>query len=254
MITLNASRRRAGCLSDFLFDQFMSSDLSASSAAEDVRAHLASCYRCRNRLAELEAIEAPPFEDLFAQSLKRKSRRNATRLAIPAMALAAAAALVIGVREKRNAEAPAVTRSKGVLSLDLVRRGSSGEVTRPAQGEAVFPGDALRFEVTAARAGFVTVLGLDAAGAVTVYAPTSESTFHLEAGAPTVLPGSVVADETLGPERIVALHCAKPSSLDELQAAARRALSQAGGNPLRVKELGTPCSETSFIIDKRERP
>jgi len=254
MTALNASRRRAGCLSDLLFDQLMAGDLAANSAAADVRAHLASCDRCRNRLAEFEAIEAPTFEDLFAQSLERKPPRNATRLAIPAVVLAAAAALVLGVREKRNAEVPAVTRSKGVLSLDLVRRGSSGEVTRPAQGGAVFRGDALRFEVTAARAGFVTVLGLDAAGAVTVYAPTSESTIHLEAGAPTVLPGSVVADGTLGPERIVAVHCAKPSTLDELQEAARRALSQAGGNPLRVTELGTPCSETSFIIDKRERP
>jgi Domain of unknown function (DUF4384) len=254
MSTLTGRRRPAGCLSDFLFDRLIASDLAGDAAAEDVRAHLASCARCRNRLAEFEAVEAPAFGSVFAQSLERKPRREAARWTLPAIALAAAAVLVVSARVQRNAESPAATRTKGLLSLDLVLRRTSGEVTRPAQGETVFPGDALRFEVTAARGGFVAVLGLDAAGAVTVYAPVSESTSHLEAGAPTVLPGSVVADSTLGPERIVAVLCTKLTALDHLRQAALRALSQAGGDPQRVGGLGTPCTETSFMIDKRNRP
>jgi hypothetical protein len=253
MSALEARRRPAGCLSDFLFDRLIANDLAGDPAAEDVRAHLASCARCRNRLAEFEAVEAPPFGKVFAQSLESKPLREATRWTLPAIALAAAAALVVSFRIKQNDE-PAATRTKGVLSLDLVLRRPSGEVTRPAQGETVFPGDALRFEVTSARPGFVAVLGLDAAGAVTVYAPVSESTIHLEAGTPTVLPGSIVADSTLGPERIVAVLCAQLPPFDELRQAALRALSQAGGDPHRVTRLGTPCSESSFLIDKRDRP
>jgi hypothetical protein len=202
-------------------------------------------------LAALEAVEAPSFGNVFARSTERQPRRGTT-WTVSAIALAAAA--VLAVRIKRNDAPPAGTRAKGVLSLDLVLRSASGEVTRPARGASVFPGDALRFEVTAARPGFVTVLGLDAAGAVTVYAPASASPIQLEAGAPTVLPGSIVADGILGPERIVAALCDKPPPTDEMRQAALRALSRAGGDPQRVTELGTSCSETAFLIDKRERP
>ena len=254
MITVKAPRTPAGCISDFVFDRLTANDLVGDAAEENVRAHLASCARCQNRLTEFEAVEAPLFGNIFAQALERKPRRDSTGWTMPAIALAAAVALVVSARVERNDQLAAATRTKGALSLALVLRRPSGEVTRPAQGDTVLPGDALRFEVTAARPGFVTVLGLDAAGAVTVYAPASASPIQLEAGAPTVLPGSIVADGTLGPERIVAALCDKPPPMDEMRQAALRALSRAGGDPQRVTELGTSCSETAFLIDKRERP
>jgi hypothetical protein len=263
MSTVDARRRPVGCLSDFMFDRLMANALAGDLGAEDVRSHLGSCARCRNRFASFEAVEVPPFENLFRQrlphehkpnDLEAKPRRGPRRWTLPAILLAAAAALVVGARVPRSEEPSAQTRTKGALSLDLVLRRPSGEVTRPEQGGAVFPGDALRFEVTAAEPGFVIVLGLDAAGAVTVYAPASESTIQLEASARTVLPGSIVADKTLGPERIVAVLCAQPQNSNELRQTAVRALSQAGGDPQRVSNLGTACSETSFMIDKRARP
>ena len=261
MSTVEARRRPAGCLSDFTFDRLMA--MMADPAAEDARAHLASCARCRNRLARVRSGPGTFFRKPRSRgtshtrtSPKPSSKGSpwARRWTMPAVALAAAAALVVSARVKRSDEPLVETRTKGALSLDLVLRRPSGEVTRPAQGGDVFPGDALRFEVTAAQPGFVTVLGLDAAGAVTVYAPASESTIHLEPSARTVLPGSIVADNTLGPERIVALLCAQSQNSNELRQAALRALSQAGGDPQRVSDLGTACSETSFMIDKRARP
>jgi hypothetical protein len=253
MSTLEAPRRSAGCLSDFMFDRLTANDLAGDPAEQGVRAHLASCARCRNRLTEFEAVEAPLFGNIFAQALETKPRRNSTRWTLPAMALAAAAALVVSARVRRNDELTATTRTKGVLSLDLVLRRPSGETTRPAQGDTVLPGDALRFEITPAHAGFVTVLGLDAAGVVSVYAPASESKIQLEPGARTVLPGSIVADRTLGPERIVALLCTQARPVDELRRAGLRALSHAGNDPQRVTTLETPCGETSFMIVKRDR-
>jgi hypothetical protein len=205
-------------------------------------------------LAEFGAVEAPRFGDVFAESLESRPTHPAKRWTMPAIALAAAAAFVVSVRAKWSDEPPSATRTKGMVSLGVVLRRPSGDVSRPTPGEAVFPGDALRFEITAARPGFVTVLGLDAAGAVAVYAPAAESTIRLEAGMPTILPGSIVADSTLGPERIVAVLCAQAPVLDDLREAAVHALTQARGDPRRVTELGTSCSETSFMIDKRERP
>lgn len=263
MSMVEVRRRPAGCLSDFTFDRLMANELASDPAAENARVHLASCARCRKRFLEFEAVQAPSFENLGwphiaheynPEAPEAKPSRGARRWTMPAVALAAAAALAVSARVNRSDQPFVETRTKGTLSLDLVLRRSSGEVTRPAQGGNVFPGDGLRFEVTAAQPGFVTILGLDAVGAVTVYAPTSESTIHLEAGARTVLPGSIVADNTLGPERIMALLCAQPQKSNELRQAALRALSQAGDDPQRVSNLGTACSETSFMIDKRARP
>ena len=254
MSMLAAPRRPAGCVSDFLLDRLIADDGAGDPDAANIRAHLASCPRCSNRLAELESVEAPSFRNLFAHSIERKPPRRAGRWTMATIAVTAAAGLVFSARIKRTDDPPAAARTKGALSLDLALRRPSGEVTRPAQGDIVFPGDALRFEITAARPGFVTVLALDASGAVTVYAPASESTLQLEAGVPTLLPGSIVADRTLGPERIVAVLCAEAPDLEELRQAALRALLQAGGAPQRVTELGTPCTEASFMIEKRNRP
>jgi hypothetical protein len=116
MSIVKASRRPAGCLSDFLFDRLMANDLAGDPAAEDVRTHLVSCAQCRNRLTEFEAVQAPPFGSLFALSIARKPRRGATRWAVPAVALAAAAVLMVSVRFKRNDDPPAGARTKGALA------------------------------------------------------------------------------------------------------------------------------------------
>lgn len=252
------TERSRDCLSSFALDQLVAKDLGGSAYAA-ARAHLAVCARCSNRLARFAAVAPPPFQDLEAnvptepKVIPRARAARYLRWVGPVTAgvtLVVAASAVVFVLNPRDSDSGA-TRVKGTVALGVIVRRESGETERLGQGDAVAPGDALRFEVAASRAGYVAVLGLDGAGYVSAYAPASGPMPSIAGGAPTVLPGSIVEDDTLGAERIVALLCAQPHPLDELRAAAGAALAKAGGDPSKVGDLGTGCAEAAFSIHKR---
>ena len=67
------------------------------------------------------------------------------------------------------------------------------------------------------------------------------------------LPGSVVADETAGFERIAAVVCDKETPPETLRRQAETALALAEGRPERVTSLGTGCLETSVLLRKEPR-
>ena len=139
----------------------------------------------------------------------------------------------------------------GDVTLALIVRHGDGRTERVLPGGArLRPGEAIRFELSTRRAGYVGVVGIDAARAVTAYAPATGALPALAAGRAQLLDGSVVLDETLGAERIVAAVCAAPRPIDELVAAARRALARAGGDPRRVETIGSGCDEAVFTIEK----
>jgi len=78
----------------------------------------------------------------------------------------------------------------------------------------VLPGDKLRFEIHAARRGYVAVVGIDGSGALTVYHPgngTGPLAFDPRA---RLLPGAIALDATPGDERFYALYSATPFALD----------------------------------------
>ena len=64
----------------------------------------------------------------------------------------------------------------------------------------------MRFVVSTTRPGHLVILGLDAAGKVSVYSPTA--TLHpRRRGTRQAMPGSIILDDTPGAERLVALEC-----------------------------------------------
>jgi hypothetical protein len=259
--------RPADCLSDFVLDRLVSKDLAPNGLeAAAARAHLTECARCAGRLAAFEGVLAPPLAQLQAKVDSGVeaatvhplgAARRRARWAVPAagLALAAGIAAVFALRTPGDGhgDGGGATRIKGNATLGVWARRASGETVRLGEGDAVAPGDALRFEIAAAQSGFVVVLGLDADGKVSVYSPADGATppTSVAAGPPVTMPGSVLADDTLGNERIVALICAQSRPVDELTAAASSALARAGGDPRRVGGLGTPCAEAAFTIDKR---
>jgi len=88
---------------------------------------------------------------------------------------------------------------------------------------------------------------------VTIYVPAAGATARptpVEATRPVTLPGSVIADETSGFERIVAVVCPTETSPDSLREEARAALARAGGRPEAVASLGTGCVESSVLLRK----
>jgi hypothetical protein len=248
------SRRTPQCHTDFVLDQLISGDL-APAVEERARVHIASCTRCSERLREFENVRPPGYRALPALDPSARTRPRT-----PAWLGAAATLLVLlgfglhfaferGAGPEQTE--PASTRAKGALALSVVVKRRAGEIGALAPGDTVFPGDTLRFELGTAEPGFVAVLGLDAAGAVTPYAPAAGAMLELASGAKQALPGAIVADATLGPERIVAFSCSEPRALPELVTLARERLREAGNRPARADVLAPGCAQTYFDFEKR---
>jgi hypothetical protein len=181
--------RGESCLSDLRLDELM---LGALDPGERLRAdaHLATCALCADRLAELEHdrdVHVP---------VPLAPRRFRPELAF-GIAAAAAALLLVAPWPSGQGE-----RSKGGPHLELLVR-HGGDTRAAGPGERVHGGDTLTFVVTTNRPSFVSVLGLDGEGTVSVYV-VSEA---VDAGRDRSLPNAALLDATQGVERIYAVFC-----------------------------------------------
>jgi hypothetical protein len=253
-----ASTRRPGCASDLDLDEMLAGDLAGSVKEARVKAHLATCQRCRDRLASFAAVEPPPFSYAHAdRRIERPvvARRRWRSAAVVATLACAAAGLVLAVRLGGRAADPAGERTKGALGLTLMVRRANGVVENIVGEGRLAGGDGIRFSVAASKPGYVVVLGLDAAPSVTVYVPTApeSSPVRVDAAGIASLPGSIVADQTAGFERIVALECELgpgAPAVDVLKHRGELALARAHGQPERVTSLDSGCSEASVLVRK----
>ncbi|WP_373048629.1 hypothetical protein [Vulgatibacter sp.] len=242
-----------GCVSDLTLDRFLAGELEETPEGMQVQAHLATCSRCAGRKASFEADAERFDEEIFVQGLAaqaaRKAKAPARRIPFASImgAVAAAAAVVLVVVLPKNEEMG--YRSKGGGALELIARTQDGNVERVLPGDPLAPGDAIRFEVSAPEEAWVAIVGVDSAQVVTPYVQGAS----LPAGE-QVLPGSIVLDETLGAERIVAVFCDGPVATEKLVDAGKRALAAAGGDPAAVVDLAVPdCRQSSVLIRKVER-
>ena len=228
-----------GCLSNLALDQLVIGELEPA-RREGARSHVAGCDRCRARVDALEAERAR-----FADEAPPRRRAAPIGKLRPAIAvgvglLAAAAAVVVLVGRREPGVPPGTTRAKGSLRLEVYVK--QGDHVLPARGAVLRPGDAIRFAYAGVDAGYLAVLGRDGGGAVSLYYPAAD---RAAPAAPAeeeqVLPGSIVLDDSPGPETIYLVHCDAPvpvatltGSLDE------------GGVP-RV----SGCAVDRLILDKR---
>lgn len=245
--------RPPGCLSDFVLDQLVARDLAGTPGEVAARRHLAECQRCSQRLAAFEAVEAPPFAELVREpSEAPRARVKSFAITLTAAALAAGIALYASSRNDDDpSTALQVTRAKGALALGVVLQQGEGQITRLSPEGNVSPGDSLRFELSSADSGFAGVVGVDSAGVVTPYAPGEGSLRAIAGGRPVLLEETIVADDTLGPERLIAVICEEALPVTELVASAKRALAAASGDPKRVARLLESCAEARFDFEKR---
>jgi hypothetical protein len=128
-------------------------------------------------------------------------------------------------------------------------RGPAGLQRLLASGDKVAIGSALRFEVVSARHAHLTVLGLDGNKGVHRYLPAGELPIVVSSGA-NEIKEDVLLDDTIGPERMVALFCATPIPFEKLSEAGTRALELAGGDPRKVANLPAGCAEASVVLEK----
>jgi hypothetical protein len=250
--------REPTCPSDLVLDRFLAGELEGS-AYDLIVVHLAGCARCAARRVELEEVRDRFPDELFVAGLAAKAVRTAGSrrpLVTGGLSALAAAAAVVFLLLPTGGEPPTdgrTIRTKGGDSLQVfASRG--GEVNPLLPGDPLAPGDAIRFEVTAPRRSWVLVLGLDAAGTVTPYAAGGGEGVPLAAEAPTLLPGSIVLDDTGGTERLVALFCEHPVRADEAVRAGARALARAGGDPAASLDVQVPgCRQASLAFRKVPR-
>jgi hypothetical protein len=268
MTSVAARRRKEGCPSDLDLDEMLSGDLAGLPRETDLRRHIDNCAICGPRLAarQAEPTLAPDplvFRPLLA-SLAATTRVRARRRWMGlggAFGSAAVAGLVLWGHRAGSPDQTSVDRvdrTKGALALTVhVKRAPAAGRTLTVEavnGEGPLrAGEEMRFTVAAARPGFAVVLGLDGAPSVTIYVPAAGSAARptpIEATRPVTLPGSVIADETPGFERIVAIVCPTETSPETLREKAQAALATAGGRPEAVTSLGTGCVESSVLLRK----
>jgi hypothetical protein len=260
--------RPEGCSSDLQLERLLVDELQAGGARDALVAHLRTCARCQTRRDELAAAPALTLADLASPSSNTGSNDSWLPPAPPAVAPPpafarpsraragvafglAAAGLAAAVLLLPRHAVPPETRTKGAAArLEIVARGADGRVFPVFDGTPLRQGDAVRFFVTTATTAHVSVVGLDAAGGVTIhFPPAAPASGPLPPGTHT-LPGSVVLDATTGDERFVALACASPVARDALERASARALLAASGRPADTGPLEVPCEQAALSVRK----
>ena len=225
--------RWQGCLSAYRLDRFRLGELSPAEAAE-VRAHLAGCAVCREAEALLGAAQADYLT--LASPLRRQPRAGrALAWGVGAVALAATCVLAL-------APSPAV-RSKGAATSFGMYVQHQQVVRRALPGEAVAPGDVVRFVYSSLQPRFLAILSVDGAGRASVYFPDGPQAVPVPAAEDAPLPLGTQLDGVLGEELVVALFCQQPQQLEGV----RRALQASA--PALPEVPG--CSSATFHFHKR---
>lgn len=185
-------------LTDFEIEEYLCGDLSDDAAARVEKAMgespaLKAYIVDRRAEKEAFAVRHPRLPSL--QPNPRGSLRWAPWFASAAVAAAAVVAVVwVGDGPVPGSVHRTAIRARGTLKVSLmVKREGRAFVHRA--GVPLRPGDQVRLTVEAPSPGFLTVLGQEQAGAVSVYHDGVRTT----AGSFTV-PGSLVLDDYVGEE------------------------------------------------------
>ena len=242
------------CPSDFSLDDL---ELHGGTAPPEVAAHVAACARCRARgaarVARKEEFRAEMAPAVWRAIESRVPARPwwRQRWAMPALATAALAAVLIVVRSGRGPEGY-VRGIKGAPSVEIIcRRGA--ETAPLAPGTPLAPGDELRFRplVSPPGARYVVIGSVDGSGRFAPFYPAradAESVPLPPSGAP--LPGGIRIDATPGPERLLALWSAAP-----VPAAAVAPVAEAAAGRLEgIKEIaGVAVTSAWQLLPKDAR-
>ncbi|HEY5946909.1 MAG TPA: hypothetical protein VIV40_15505 [Kofleriaceae bacterium] len=168
------------------------------------------------------------------------------RWLVPAGALAAAAAVVL-VLLRRGSDQPhnpdddfQVKGDEISLVVHVATESGSRRVTT---GDDVAPGDKLRFEVNAAKPGYIAVVGIDGSGQLSIYHPGNGSgPIEFDPHA-RLLPGAIKLDATPGDEHFYALYSPAPFAFDIVLPALQENRSLPAG-----------ISKTEVVLKKKVAP
>jgi len=230
--------------------------------ADGVRAHLASCERCRRELDVLAGDHRRFERELLPQTRdavveRAAARRRPWRWALPSIGLVAAGAaawalFVIPARRVDSIPADQVIGVKGEAPLSAFAL-RDGQVIPVEDGRTVLrPGDRIRFVLRPGGLRFAIIAAVDGSGRATVYHPFGgNQSAPIEAAARLELPGSIALDDSPGAERVFAVLSAQPlsvkavlESLEKLGAGGAGSIRAAARLPLAAE------AQASVLFDK----
>lgn len=236
------------CLSDLALDRMIA-------AREDTHPHLKTCERCRSRLegfAIAQRQSAVRVAKMIARAApEEKVRQSWWRSPVFKAAFALCAALLIWVVIPRS-EAPAPgVRAKGNGLRFVVQR--QGRIEPGISGARFWPGDALRFLVTASTPSYLFLVGVEArSGKVSAYHPfNGTQSARIVQGAERALEGSLVLDSSPEDEFFLAVFSDSPLSLTKIQAAIEATKTSQGYTLSALQALELP-GEHHWIVVKKE--
>jgi hypothetical protein len=158
--------------------------------------------------------------------------------------VAAAAAVVLIVWPTLNPEtedAFGETRSKGGPSIGFfVKRGE--ETVVGESGQAVHPGDVVRFTYSSGQETNLAIVSLDGAQRVSVYQPSTT----LPAASQSPLEGAVELDDVVGDETVFAVFCEELTAVAELVDAVERWKTE----PSDVPRWPASCEADQVVLHK----
>jgi hypothetical protein len=238
-----------GCPSEFALDDHEIHGRAAPAEGS----HVAACPSCRARLAEraarmveFEAELAAPTWTRIAAARGARRRRVAPWLVLATLGAGAASVLLFVGVGLGDRVAPSGPTPKGSAPAEIVcRRGARTFVIGP--GDAVAPGDALRFLPLPiwSEARYIQVGSVDGTGTYAPFYPPSDDGLSVALPAPGVpLEGSIRLDGSPGPERLLVLLSAAPLAVRDV---ARAALAHAAAAD-RIDRIGGAKVVSAWIV------
>ncbi|WP_342380644.1 DUF4384 domain-containing protein [Myxococcus stipitatus] len=235
----------------------LSMDALPPQERDTTQAHLDACLTCRARAEELAsyrrhfvAYVLPRADALPSRPAPWSSR---WRWWTPALAACSAALLAVALVWVPMPEEPEFSPKGGTVFQLFAHRGE--RTWKVEEGEALAPGDQVRFVVEGEGLPFVLVVSVDGAGQVNTYYPFggTQSGLLPSNGLPVEIPGSVVLDNAPGPERLFALFSRQPLTFESV-APALRELSAGGPDVIRDRtRLAVPAgAQVTFLFEKTQ--
>jgi hypothetical protein len=247
----NLRQYRPECPSDWMLDRLHAGEVAEPEAGA-TRQHIAGCETCTARMAEREAgfstiggVDPRAMLARIRAGVDSRARpslleriRTWGRGFLAPVALAAAAALIVAI-VTGNEQAGVDTRMKGGLALHVFRL-AGDHAEEALSGDRFAPGDRLRFIVDLPAEGHVSVLGIEAGGALYSAWPLEPGVqTRFAAGTGIELPGAVALDDQPGRETLYLVHC-------PIKVGTPACTLGTHGRP----SCPESCSLTTFVLEK----
>jgi hypothetical protein len=218
--------------------------------ADAIARHLAGCDRCQNDLGALEGDHRRFEREVFPLTRDAVEARGTRRWRWPHLvplvgALAAAAFLLV---LPRPAPEPDLRAKGGGAMAVFVARGDA--VVSVEDGKTPLrAGDRIRFVLWPSGQRYAVIGSIDGAGRATVYFPfEGKESAPLPDGPRVEVPGSIVLDDSPGPERVFAILSGRPVATATVTEALRT-LGRRGGVVVRkTTALAIPGTASQTIL------